>query len=97
MSSPSGNGSAATAKSKPRAVPAASPPPSREEIANWDPKTLCGLLLSQVSELTEQYMRSPPFLIWLRCSIQLDNLWSRWVARVQSIQTPVPAVPNRPH
>ncbi len=97
MSSPSGNGSSATSKPKPRAVPAPSPPINREEIAFWDPKTLCGLLLSQVSELTEQYMRSPPFLIWLRCSIQLENLCSRGFARVQSIQTTVPAVPNRPH
>ena len=101
MSSPSGhgngNGSSATPKPKPRAVPAPTPPHNREEIAFWDPKTLCGLVLSQVSELTEQYMRSPPFLIWLRCSVQFENLYSRWVARVQTIQTPVPAVPNRTH
>jgi len=97
MPSTPGNGSSATPKQKPHAVPAASPPHNREEIKYWDPKTLCGLLLSQVSELTEQYMRSPPFLIWLRYSVQLENLCSRWIARVQSIQTSVPVVPNRTH
>jgi hypothetical protein len=75
-------------------VPDASPKPNREEIAFWDPKTLCGLLLSQVSELTEQSMRSPPFLMWLRCSIQLENYCARWVNRLQSLQTPVAAVPT---
>lgn len=96
MSSPSGNGSATTPKPKPRVVSAAGSAHQREELTFWDPKTLCGLVLSQVSELTEQYMRSPAFLLWLRYSVQFENLCSRWIARAQSIQTPASAVPNRP-
>ena len=58
-------------------------------VEYWDPKTLFGLLLSQISDFTEQYMRSPLFLLWLRYSIQLENLFSHWFARLQSIQPPV--------
>jgi hypothetical protein len=93
MSGPSGNGSSAISKPKVQAQKPASASPETSDLSYWEPRLVCSLCLSHLSEMTEQYMRSPPFLAWLRWSIQLENNCSRWVSRCYGALTPGPAVP----
>jgi hypothetical protein len=58
--------------------------PSREDVAHWNARTWREHWLSQLSELLEQYMRSPTFLTWLRCSLAFENTRTRWLAQLQS-------------
>jgi hypothetical protein len=66
------------------------PGPSGNDLTYWDPRLLCSLCLSQLSEMTEQCLRSPLFLAWLRWSIQLENAGSRWLSRCYGALTPAP-------
>ena len=49
-----------------------------DEVQYWQPKIWREQCLSQLSELLEQYMRSPAFMTWLTCSIAIENARSRW-------------------
>ena len=77
-----GNGASAKPKSTEPAERPASRAPTRDDADYWNVRTWRELWLSQLSELSEQYMRSPAFLTWLRCTIVLENTRLRWLAQL---------------
>jgi hypothetical protein len=97
MSNPSGgNGTPVKLKSTQATDHPASRAPNRDDVDHWNPRTWRELWLSQLSELAEQFMRSPAFLLGLRCTIVLENARTRWLAQLSPSPAPVSISANAP-